>query len=306
MTTTFLWGAFALVVLGLLAMDLGIFHRKAHEIGPREASAWVAVWVGLALVFAGGIWIGRGRHDAIEFVTAYLIEESLSVDNIFVFLVIFSYFRVPSAYQHRVLFWGILSAIVMRGVMIFAGITLLELFHWLTYVFGAFLVLTAVKIVRTTEGGYHPEKNPVIHLARRVFPMTERYEGQGFFVRRSRRLLATPLFLVLVTVEWSDLVFAVDSIPAVLAVTRDPFIVYTSNVFAILGLRSIFFALSGAVSRLEYLRFGLGAVLAFVGIKMLLAHYVKVPPLASLAVVCTMLGATVVVSLLARRKGTAH
>lgn len=302
MITPILWGVFAVVVLGLLALDLGVFHRRAHEVTPREATVWVAVWVGLALLFCVGIGIARGRAAAIDFLTAYLIEESLSVDNIFVFLVIFSYFRVPPAYQHRILFWGILSAIAMRGGLIFAGTTLLGLFHWLTYLFGGFLVLTAIKIVRSSEAGYHPETNPVLKLARRIFPVTEGYEGQAFFVRRGGRLLATPLLLVLVTVEWADLVFAVDSIPAVLGVTRDIFIVYTSNVFAILGLRAIFFALAGAVARLAYLHYGLGAVLAFVGTKMLLSDVFHVPQLVSLAIVIGLLGITVVASLLVRRQ----
>jgi tellurite resistance protein TerC len=306
-TTAALWTIFATVVLGLLALDLGVLRRRAHTIGTKEASVWVAVWVGLALAFAAGVGFARGRESAIEFLTAYLIEESLSVDNIFVFLVIFSYFGVPPAFQHRVLFWGILSAIVMRGVMIFAGVALLESFHWLTYAFGAFLVVTALKIARASEQ-FHPESNPVLRLARRFFPMSERYDTPAFFVRREGRLLATPLLFVLATVEWSDLVFAVDSIPAVLAVTRDVFIVYTSNVFAILGLRSIFFALSGAMNELAYLRYGLGAVLAFVGTKMLLAHFVKIPPLISLAVVMGLLGATVAASLIARpgRRRGAH
>ncbi len=301
--TQLLWGIFAVVVLGLLAIDLGVLHRRAHEVRPREAAAWVGVWVGLALLFCVGIGIGRGREDAVEFLTAYLIEESLSVDNIFVFLVIFKYFHVPAAYQHRILFWGILSAVVMRGIMIFAGTTLLGLFHWLTYLFGGFLVLTAIKIVRTSEAGYNPEKNPVLRVARRLFPVTDAYEGQAFFVRRGARVLATPLLLVLITVEWADLVFALDSIPAVLGVTRDVFIVYTSNVFAILGLRAIFFALAGAVARLAYLHYGLGAVLAFVGTKMLLAEVFHITPLASLGVVVSLLGVTVAASLLARRAG---
>jgi tellurite resistance protein TerC len=298
--TQILWGVFAVVVLGLLAIDLGVLHRRAHEVKTREATAWVGVWVGLALLFCVGIGIGRGREDAIEFLTAYLIEESLSVDNIFVFLVIFKYFAVPAAYQHRILFWGILSAIVMRGIMIYAGTTLLGLFHWLTYLFGAFLVLTAIKIVRTSDSGYHPEKNPVLRIARRLFPVSNDYEGQAFLVRREGRLLATPLLLVLITVEWADLVFALDSIPAVLGVTRDVFIVYTSNVFAILGLRAIFFALAGAVARLAYLHLGLGSVLAFVGAKMLLSDVFHITPVASLGVVVSLLGVTVAASLLAR------
>ena len=301
--TQLLWGIFAVVVLGLLAIDLGVLHRRAHEVRPREATAWVGVWVGLALLFCVGIGIARGREDAVEFLTAYLIEESLSVDNIFVFLVIFRYFHVPAAYQHRILFWGILSAVVLRGIMIFAGTTLLGLFHWLTYLFGGFLVLTALKIVRTSDAGYHPEKNPVLRVARRLFPVTDAYEGQAFFVRRGARVLATPLLLVLITVEWADLVFALDSIPAVLGVTRDVFIVYTSNVFAILGLRAIFFALAGAVARLAYLHYGLGAVLAFVGMKMLVADVFHITPLASLAVVVSLLCVTVVASLLVRRAG---
>src|SRR3989304_4165569 len=262
--TPLLWGAFTLFVLGLLALDLGVFHRKAHAVGPREALGWGLFWIALALLFNAGAGWGVGAQRGLEFLTGYLIEKALSVDNIFVFLVIFSYFSVPAAYQHRVLFWGILGAIIFRVIFILAGAALLAAFHWVIYVFGGLLILTAVRIVRARDEEVHPERNPLLRLVRRYVPVVSTYQGARFFVRAGGRLMATPLLLVLVVVEATDIVFAIDSIPAIFAVTGDPFIVYTShppNIFAILGLRALFFLLAGVLTRSQYLKSGLGLVL---------------------------------------------
>jgi tellurite resistance protein TerC len=292
----FLWIIFNIFVLGMLIVDLGIFHRKAHAVTTREATTWCFVWVTLAIVFNAGIYIGLGSEKALEFLTGYLIEYSLSVDNIFVFILIFSYFAVPASYQHRVLFWGILGALVMRGAFIGTGALLLQHFHWVIYVFGAFLVFTGIKMLVKEEDTVHPEDNPVIKLLRRLMPLSPNYEGQSFFVK-NRRWAATPLFVVLLVVESTDLIFAVDSVPAIFAVSRDPFIVYTSNVFAILGLRSLYFLLAGVINLFVYLRYGLGVVLGFVGIKMMLVDIYKIPIGISLAVVAGILALSVVASL---------
>jgi tellurite resistance protein TerC len=298
------WVLFTLFVLGMLTLDLGVFHRHAHEVSKREALVWCVVWVSLALVFNFGVWHWRGGEKALEFFTGYLIEYSLSVDNIFVFLLIFSYFEVPRAYRHRVLFWGILGAIVMRGAFIALGAALLGWFHWIIYLFGLLLVVTGVKFVLQREMSVDPEKNPVLRLFRRHFPITPDYKGQRFFVRGSTRWLATPLFVVLLIVETTDVVFAIDSIPAIFAITRDPFIVYTSNVFAILGLRALYFLLAGVMEMFRYLKPGLGVVLFFVGAKMLLADFYKIPTLISLAVIAATLGIAVGASLWATRRET--
>src|ERR1041385_6977582 len=242
---TLLWIIFGVGVMGLLALDLGVFHRKSHTVKIKEALISSAVWISLALAFNAFVYFSRGHGPALEFLTGYLIEEALSVDNLFVFLLIFSYFRVPSEFQHKVLFWGIMGALVMRAAFIVAGITLIQKFHWVIYVFGGFLILTGIKMVSEQDKEIHPEKNPVLRLFRRLMPVTEKYEGDRFFIERGARRYATPLFVVLLMVETTDVIFAVDSIPAILGITRDPFIVYTSNVFAILGLRSIYFALAG-------------------------------------------------------------
>ena len=303
MNQVWLWGGFTVFVLGMLAIDLGVVNRKAHAITPREAGIWVIVWVTLAAVFCGGVYYFMGRQAALEFAAGYLVEEALSVDNLFVFLLIFSYFRVPPLYQHRVLFWGILGALVMRGAMIMIGAVLIERFHWIIYVFGAFLVVTGVRMAMQGEQEIEPDKNPVLKLVRRLVPVTRGYREQKFFVRESppeggaARLFATPLLIVLVLVETTDLVFAVDSIPAIFAVTRDPFIVYTSNVFAILGLRAMYFVLAGAIAKFHFLRYGLSAVLAFVGIKMLLSNVWPIPIAVSLGVIVCLLGASIVASL---------
>jgi len=296
--TPLLWGAFMFFVLGLLALDLGVFHRKAHAVGTKEALGWSVFWIVLALLFNAGVVSWFGTQRGLEFLTGYLIEKALSVDNIFVFLVIFSYFSVPAAYQHRVLFWGILGAIVFRVIFILAGAALLAAFHWVIYVFGALLILTAVRIVRARDEEVHPERNPLLRLVRRFVPVAPAYQGARFFVRAGGRLMATPLLLVLLVVEATDIVFAIDSIPAIFAVTDDPFIVFTSNIFAILGLRALFFLLAGVVTRFHYLKVGLGLVLAFVGTKMLLSDLVHVPIGLSLAVVASLIGGSMVASLL--------
>jgi len=294
-----LWVGFNVFVLAMLALDLGVFHRKAHVVSLRESITWTVVWVTLALLFNGGVWHFYGSQKALEFLTGYLIEKSLSVDNVFVFALLFSYFAVPAKYQHKVLFWGILGALIMRAIMIFLGAALIAKFTWIIYVFGGFLVLTGIKMVVKREEEIHPERNPVVKWFKKLIPVTSDYRGDRFFVRENGVRAATPLFVVLLLVEVSDLIFAVDSIPAIFAVTTDPFIVYTSNVFAILGLRSLYFALAGVMDKFHYLKIGLGVVLAFVGVKMLLAHTAwKLDTLVSLAVVAGILAISVVASLL--------
>ncbi len=290
-----LWVGFNVFVLALLALDLGVFHRNAHEVSLREASVWSVVWVSLALLFNAGIWYFQGSQPALEFFTGYLIEKSLSVDNIFVFALIFSYFHVPAKYQHRVLFWGILGALVLRAFFIVVGAALLAKFHWIIYIFGAFLILTGLKMALFRGTELDPSKNPVLRLVRRIFPVTDDYRGEKFFVREKGKLFATPLFLVLALVESTDVVFAVDSIPAIFAVTRDPFLVYTSNVFAILGLRSLYFLLAGVMGKFSYLKLGLAIVLIFVGVKMTIASWIKIPIALSLGVI----GGVILLSILA-------
>ncbi len=279
----------------MLVLDLGVFHRSAHTVKFREALAWSAVWIALAVIFAVVIFFWHGRTPALEFVTGYVIELSLSVDNLFVFLLIFRFFQVPAVHQHKVLFWGILGALIMRAVFIALGVGLIQRFHWIIYVFGAFLVYSGIKLFFQEEAEIHPEKNPVLRLFRRFVPVTRDYEGNKFFVRRPG-LYATPLFVVLLVVETTDLLFAVDSIPAILAITRDAFIVYTSNVFAILGLRSMYFALAGMMEMFRYLHFGLSLVLVFVGAKMLLSHFLEIPTPVALAAVAGVLAISVIAS----------
>ena len=292
-----LWIGFGVFVLAMLALDLGVFHRKSHIVGMKEALTWSVVWIALALLFNAGVWYWRGPDQGLTFLTGYVVELSLSVDNLFVFLLIFAYFKMPAQYQHKVLFCGILGALVMRAVFIGAGIALIQKFHWIIYVFGAILVISGLKMAFEKDKEVHPEKNPVLRLFRRFMPVTGEYHGGDFFVKREKLWLATPLFIVLLMMETTDLVFAVDSVPAVLAITTDPFIVYTSNVFAILGLRSMFFALTGIMKLFHYLHYGLAAVLVFVGGKMLLAGFYKIPTLASLLVIVGLLAVAVVASL---------
>jgi len=293
-----LWGGFGTFVLIMLALDLGVFHRHARVVDVKEALRWSAMWIALALLFNLGVYFWYGTDAALAFLTGYVLEESLSVDNLFVFLMILSYFSVPLVYQHKVLFWGILGALLMRGLMIAVGTALIQMFHWVLYLFGGFLVLTGVKMALQRHGEVHPEQNPVVRLFTRFMPVTTVYHAERFFVRLDGRLFATPLFIVLLMVEMTDIVFALDSIPAILAVTTDPFIVYTSNVFAILGLRSLFFALSGLMGLFHYLRYGLAVVLVFIGTKMLLADFWHVPVYMALAVVAGVLLLSVLASLI--------
>jgi len=303
--TPALWAGFTFFVVALLALDLGVFHRRAHAVGYREALGWTVVWVGLALVFNVLVYRWFGSERALEFLTGYLIEKALSVDNIFVFLIIFSYFSVPAALQHRVLFWGILGALVMRALFIVAGAALLQRFHWIIYFFGAFLVLTGIRLLKDPGAQIHPERNPAYRFFRRFVPTVGDYRGSRFFVVEGGRRYATPLLLVVVVVEATDVVFAVDSIPAIFAITADPFIVYTSNIFAILGLRALYFVLAGALAQFHLLKVALGLVLCFVGVKMLVADVFRVPIAISLAVVAALLAGGVAGSLLWPSRGTA-
>jgi tellurite resistance protein TerC len=302
-TQLWLWIGFGVFIAIMLAVDLGVVNRKAHVISVREATRWTLVVVATAAVFNAWIFSARGTQAGLEFLTGYLIELALSVDNIFVFILIFTYFRVPASYQHRVLFWGIFGALLMRGAMIAAGWLLLERFHWIIYVFGAFLVFTGIKMAVHDDVEIEPEANPVLRLIRRLVPVTRTYEGQRFFVRALLddgrvRVMATPLFVVLMMVETTDLVFAVDSIPAVFAITTDPFLVFTSNVFAILGLRSMYFLLAGIIERFHFLKLGLAIVLTFVGVKMLITYFhLEIPIAMSLGVVGAVLALSVVASL---------
>ncbi len=302
----FVWIAFNIFVLMMLALDLGVFHRKAHVVTIKEALTWTGVWIALALLFNAGVYFVSGPEKALSFLAGYLIEKSLSVDNIFVFLLIFSYFRVALAHQHKVLFWGILGALVMRAIFIFAGVTLMQRFHWIIYIFGPFLVITGIRMAFQKEHEIHPERNPVLRLCRRFMNVTGDYVDSKFFVRHAGRLAATPLFIVLVVVETTDLVFAIDSIPAILAITVDPFIVYSSNVFAILGLRALYFALNGLMQLFHYLHYGLSAILVFVGLKMLASGMVKIPVVAALAVIAAILVVSVVASLMFPQKAEVH
>ncbi len=293
-----LWIGFTVFVLVMLALDLGVFHRKAHVVRVREALVWTSVWISLALLFNLGVATAFGGEVGLEFLTGYLIEKALSVDNIFVFLVVFSYFKVPATLQHRVLFWGILGALVMRAVFIVLGAALLQRFHWIVYIFGGFLIFTGIKLLVQGDDEVDPEKNPVRKLFARFVPSVPDYRGAHFFTKENGRRYATPLLMVLVVIEATDLVFAMDSIPAIFAVTNDPFIVYTSNIFAILGLRALYFVLAGMMGKFHYLKYGLGLVLSFVGIKMTIVDFYKVPIGASLAIIALLLAGSIVASVL--------
>jgi len=298
MDATWYWIGFNLFVLLMLALDLGVFHKNAHVVKVKEALIWSGVWIGLALLFNVGVYYWFGQVKALEFLTGYVIEKSLSVDNIFVFVMIFSYFAVPAKYQHKVLFWGIIGALIMRAIFIAVGVTLIQQFHWIIYVFGAFLVFTGIKMITEKDKEFHPEKNPVINFVKKHIRITSNYHEDKFFVKQNGLKFATPLFVVLLFIEMTDLIFAVDSIPAILAISKDPFIVYTSNVFAILGLRSLYFALAGIIERFKYLSYGLAIVLMFVGVKMLITDIYKIPVVISLAVVITILVASVFYSII--------
>jgi tellurite resistance protein TerC len=290
----------------VLLIDLGVFSRTSHEVKYREAIARYAVWVCLSMLFAAGIWWFSGTTRAVHFITGYVIEVSLSADNIFVFVSIFAFFAVPKAYQQRVLLWGILGAIVMRGAMIITGTALVQRFEWITYILGGFLVVTGLKMAFKGDSEFHPEKNIMIRIVSKVLPVTKGYEGQAFFVKRNRMLMATPLLLVLLVVETADIVFAIDSIPAIFAVTTDTFIVYTSNIFAILGLRSLYFILAGAMDRFRYLGPSLAAVLIFVGLKMLVQHWYKLNVFLSLGIIVGLLGLGIAASFIAAGRDRAR
>jgi tellurite resistance protein TerC len=292
------WVLFAVLIVGVLALDLGVFRRGSHVVSVREATMWTCVWVTLALGFNAFVFWSRGSEIGLQFLTGYLIEYSLSVDNIFVFVLIFTYFAVPAAAQHRVLFWGIMGALVFRGLMILVGVALIKQFHWIIFIFGAFLVFTGIRMALDKGTEVDPANNVLVRFARRFIRVTNQFHGSRFFVRENGVLMATPLLLVLLVVESTDIVFAVDSIPAIFAITSDPFIIFTSNVFAILGLRSLYFLLAGIIHRFHYLKYGLAVVLTFVGVKMLLTDIYKVPTALSLGVIAVALGTSVVVSLL--------
>ncbi len=298
----FVWAGFLLFVLLMLALDLGVFHRKSHEVKIREALIWSGVWISLALIFNVGVYFLMGKEKAIEFLTGYVIEKSLSVDNLFVFIMVFSYFNVDTKYQHKVLFWGILGALVMRAIFIFAGVALIQQFHWIIYIFGAFLIFTGIKMLVQKDEKMEPEKNPLVRLFKRFFPVTDTVHGDRFFVRINAKMVATPLFIVLLIIEFTDLIFAVDSIPAILAISTDTFIIFTSNVFAILGLRALYFALAGIAKLFYYLKYGLSAILVFVGVKMVIAGFFKIPVMYSLLVIVSILTLSILASVIFPKK----
>lgn len=300
-----LWIGFNAFVLLMLALDLGVFHKKSHEVSLKEALVWTAVWISLAMVFNVFIYYYFGEELAVQFLAGYLIEKSLSVDNIFVIILVFSYFRVPAAYQHKVLFLGILGALVMRAIFIFAGIELIHRFHWLIYIFGGFLIITGIRMLFAEETKINPEKNILVKLAHMVVPVTGGFHGDNMFIRKEGVLWATPLFLTLIIVEATDLIFAVDSIPAVLAISDDPFIVYTSNVFAILGLRSLYFAVAGIEKYFVYLKYGLAIILIFVGTKMAVADFFKIPVELSLMIIAVILGISMIASVIKTKRAAA-
>jgi tellurite resistance protein TerC len=295
-----LWIAFVVFVIGMLALDMLVLQKKEHEISIREALLWTLFWIAISLIFNVGIYYYMGFDYALEFLTGYLIEKSLSVDNIFVFIIIFSYFGIPSRYQHKILFWGILGAVIMRAAFIFAGVAVIQRFHWVIYLLGAFLVYIGIKMAFQKNKEIHPEKNPVLRVFNKFFPVDSGYKGGKFFIKNAGRIAATPLFVVLIVIETTDIVFAVDSIPAILSITLHPFIVFTSNVFAILGLRALYFAVSGIMGLFVYLNYGLSLILAFVGIKMLIADFYKIPVSIALAVVGCILTVSIVLSLLVK------
>lgn len=293
-----LWISFNAFILLMLALDLGVFQRKTHAVTVKEALIWSAVWIVLALAFNAFVYYDFGKQKAIEFLTGYILEKSLSVDNIFVFVLLFSYFKVPSEYQHKVLFWGVIGALILRAILIAVGAIMIAKFHWIIYVFGAFLVFTGFRMAKQNDEDIHPEDNFLIRFFKKIFPVTNDYHGEKFFVKLDGKKFATPLFIVLLAIEFTDLVFAFDSIPAIFAVTSDPFIVYTSNIFAILGLRSLYFALAGVIHKFHFLKIGLSMILIFIGMKMLIMDIYKIPTTYSLGVIAIVLTASVVLSIL--------
>jgi TerC family integral membrane protein len=303
-TNIWFWAGFIAFVLAMLALDLGVFHRQAHEVHPKEAGIWTAVWVALALLFAGGLYMMSGRHVALTFLTGYVVEEALSADNIFVMVLIFEYFRVPKVCQHRVLFYGILGALVMRGLFIAVGAALIATFHWILYVFGAMLVITGVRMGIKGDEEFNGEQNRIVRAARRLLPFSQDFHGKHFFVVEAGRKVATPLLLVLILVELTDLVFAIDSIPAIFGVTTDPFIVFTSNIFAVLGLRSLYFLLAAVVDRFHLLKYGLALILSFVGFKMLTERFIEIDIVLSLSIILGVLALSIAASLVWPRQAT--
>ena len=302
MNEIYFWIAFNVFILLMLALDLGIFQKKDHEITFKESLKWIALWVTLAMLFNVLVYFWKGIDKSLEFTTGYLIEMSLSVDNLFVFIIIFSYFNVPKKYEHRVLFWGILVALVLRGSFILGGVKLFHTFHWMIYVFGALLVYTGIKMMFYGDHAKDLAKNPAVRLCRKIFPVTEDYVGNSFFTKINNKVLVTPLFIVLMVINITDIIFAIDSIPAILAISSDAFIVYTSNIFAILGLRSIYFALSGLMGLFRFLKYGLAIILSFVGVKMLIEHYYKIPTAGALCVVLSILGISMLLSVVIKEE----
>ncbi|HLN65525.1 MAG TPA: TerC family protein [Symbiobacteriaceae bacterium] len=297
-SSVLLWGGFLVFVLGMMALDLGVFNKHAHVVSTKESAIWTGVWVTLALAFNAGVYYFMGKNPATEFLTGYLIEYSLSIDNIFVFILLFSYFKVEPAYRHRVLFWGIIGALIFRATLIGVGAALIERFHWIIYVFGAFLIFTGLKMMFSKEEEPDPDKNPVVRFFKRHFAVADTYHGEAFFIKQAAKWVATPLFVVLLIIETTDIMFALDSIPAIFAITKDPFIVFTSNVFAIMGLRSLYFLLDGVMGLFRYLKVGLTFILCFIGIKMLLSNVWHVSTGLSLGIVGGILIASVVASLI--------
>jgi tellurite resistance protein TerC len=298
------WVGFNVFILIMLALDLGIFHKHSHKVPVREAVIWTFVWIALAMVFMGIIYFKMGKVQALSFLTGYVIEYSLSVDNIFVFILIFSFFQVDENYQHKILFWGIIGALIMRGIFIFTGVALINRFHWIIYIFGGFLIFTGIRMLFKGEEKVDPDKNPVVRFFRKFLPVTNETHGDRLFVRINNKRMATPLFLVLLIIESSDLIFAVDSIPAILAITTDSFIVYTSNIFAILGLRSLYFAISGIMEYFRFLKVGLAFILTFVGFKMCVSKFLDIPIVLSLLIILTILVASILASILIKKKET--
>jgi len=299
----YFWIGFHIFIFLMLALDLGVFHKKTHKVPVKEALIWSAVWISLALIFNLFVLFEFGKTKALEFLTGYVIEYSLSVDNIFVFILIFSYFAVKGEYQHKILFWGILGALIMRGIFIFAGVALINRFHWIVIIFGGFLVYSGIAMLFQKETAVDPEKNAIVKFFRKFLPVTDTIHGNKLFVRQNKKLYATPLFLVLLVIESSDLIFAVDSIPAILAISQDSFIVYTSNIFAIMGLRSLYFAVSGIMGLFRYLKIGLAFVLSFVGLKMLAAYFeFEIPIMISLAVIIGILTISILASVVIKEK----
>ena len=299
----YFWIGFPIFIFLMLALDLGVFHKHTHKVPVKEAVIWSIVWISLAMTFNLFVFLEFGKTKALEFLTGYVIEYSLSVDNIFVFILIFSYFAVKDQYQHKILFWGIIGALVMRGVFIFAGVALITRFHWIVIIFGGFLVFTGIRMLFQKEAEIDPEKNPIVRFFKRFLPVTDTLHGDKLFVRQNHRLYATPLFLVLLIIETSDLIFAVDSIPAILAISQDRFIVYTSNIFAIMGLRSLYFAIAGIMGYFRFLKIGLAFVLTFVGLKMLAAYFnFEIPIVLSLVIIITILVISILASVVIKEE----